>query len=83
MKLIPRNVNEIPQSDRSNFKPTRNYEILTAFVESGEECVELVDYHHTSAYCAQNCFNVSARRFNINSVKCIVRGERVFLVKVL
>lgn len=82
MKIIPRNVNEIPKTEWIGFKPTSNYTLLTEFVESGHECVELVDYHYSDSKSAQNTLTMSARRFNIGSVKVIVRKERVFLVKV-
>ena len=82
MRLIPRNVNEIPSHTRIGFKPTANYKLLTEFVESDHECVELVDYSYSNRKSAQNSLAASVRRFKISSVKVVVRKERVFLVKV-
>lgn len=76
MKLVPYDRNELVK----NYRNTKNQKIFEEFIESGLDCVEIVDHGHSNAKCAQSCLTTSAKRFGFN-IRVIVRGERVFLIK--
>ena len=61
----------------------KNHKVLMEFVESNHECVELVDYPQKNAHSCTSSFIGSIRRFNLNSVKVLQRGNKVFLIKII
>lgn len=76
MKLVPYDKNNI-----EGYKPTSNYELLNEFVNSGFECAKIENWNHKSVYSAQSSFQSSIKRFHMNNVKVIVRGDNLYLVK--
>lgn len=60
-----------------------NFNILTDFIESGNECCEVVDFPQKNAMnCAASLLN-SAKHFRLDhTVKVAYRGNRVFLLRV-
>ena len=60
-----------------------NFNILTDFIESGNECCEVLDFHQKNAMnCAASLLK-SANHFRLDhAVKVAYRGDRVFLLKV-
>ena len=60
-----------------------NFNILTDFIESGNECCEVVDFPQKGAMnCAASLLK-SAKHFRLDhAVKVAYRGNRVFLLRV-
>ena len=60
-----------------------NFNILTDFIESGNECCEVVDFPQKNAMnCAASLLK-STKHFRLDqSVKVAYRGNRVFLLRV-
>lgn len=78
MRLVPYDKKKLKDV---NFKPTRNYEMLTEFVNGDNDCVKLEGWEHSNAYGCQASFTASIRHFKIGGVKCIVRKGEVYLIK--
>ena len=59
-----------------------NFNILTDFIESGDECCEVVDFPQKNAMnCAASLLK-SAKHFRLDHViKIASRGNQVFLLK--
>lgn len=77
MKMVPCDVHTV-DAVRTNCK---NHKVLMEFVESNHGCVELVDYPQKNAHSCAASFTQSIRRFNLNSIKVLQRGNKVFLIK--
>lgn len=54
---------------------------IEQFNESEHDYAEIVNYPHKNAYSCSSAYRVAAKKLHI-CIKPIVRGERVFLVKV-
>lgn len=78
MKMIPCERKDIPNGNRNT---TNNYKVLTEFVESNFNCVELVDYTQACARNCQTSLQASIRRYRFHTVGVMTRGDRVFLYK--
>lgn len=65
-----------------HYRRTKNLRILEDFVNGKADCVQLVDYGHSSAKNCQTSLQNSMAHFGIAGVKVVTRGEDVFLVKV-
>lgn len=52
------------------------------FRESEYECVEVTDFTHKSAKSCYQSLHSHLRRHRIGTVKCMLRDNRVFLIKV-
>lgn len=54
---------------------------IEKFNESEHDYAEIVNYPHKNAYSCYSAYRVAAKKLHIG-IKTMVRGERVFLVKV-
>lgn len=60
-----------------------NFNILTDFIESGNECCEVVDFPQKNAKSCAASLSSSAKHFRLGHVvKAAYRGNRVFLLRV-
>lgn len=60
-----------------------NFNILTDFIESGNECCEVVDFPQKNAMNCATSLLKSAKHFRLDhTVKVAYRGNRVFLLRV-
>ena len=80
MKLIKANIESIENFNR---RRNNNWKLLNDFIESGERCMEVVDYTNKNAKSCHGSLCASIKRFKLFSVECISRNDRVFLIKVL
>ena len=77
MKLTPYDVTKLKL-----YKPGKNQEIITEFVNSGETCMEVENYTQKNASIAQSNLSVSIDTLGLkNSVRVVIRKEHVFLVR--
>lgn len=68
--------------DVRRLKKTKNEKILDEFFESGNVCVELVNYTHVNAKSVQSSLNTHIRRRGMqNIVYAKFRNGHVFLVR--
>ena len=80
MRLVP--VEKVdPIATYHGYRKTRNHYILEEFVNSGMKVALIEDYPQKSPKSAQASLTYSIKRFGFN-VKVMVRGKKVFLVKV-
>lgn len=79
MKMVPYNRKEIPAAQ--HYKSTKNLKVLEEFMNSGADCVQLVDHGYANAKSCYSALRVSAIRFGFAGVQVIIRGEDVFLAK--
>lgn len=63
------------------FKQTKNYAVLSDFVRSGKDCVEIVDYDHDKGWLCAQCLRESIKRFKFADLDCKTINKRVFLYK--
>lgn len=81
MKMVPYDYRKI--ENLKGYKKTKNEEILDEFLESGETCVEIVEYTNKTPYSSANSFNTHIRKRKLqNMIIAIVRNKRVFLVRI-
>ena len=77
MKIVPIKLEDIPVTR----KYSDNYTTLVQFTESDYDCVEIAGFTQKTAQQCVASLNASIKRFRMLTVKAILRGERVFLVK--
>lgn len=80
MKFIPTNIKDLkeiakPYSD--------NYRILTDFANGNQDCVKVVDYTHKNAKSCYTSLANSINRYRKGTMKAIMRGDDVYLVKTI
>lgn len=81
MKMVPYDYRKI--ENYKFYENTKNDVILNEFLELGENCVELVGYTHVSAKCCQNSITTRIKKRKMqNMIKVMIRGDRVFLVRI-
>lgn len=78
MRLIK---STIPNFRRS--KRTMNRKILEDFIESGEQCCEVVDYETALPYTTTTSLNQSIKRYRIGGIKAVTVNKRVYLIKLI
>lgn len=78
MRLVPYDKKKL---NNIGYKPTKNYELLTEFVNSGHECVKLEGWEHSNAYGCMASLSGSIKRYKIGGVQCLVRKGEVYLIK--
>lgn len=76
MKLVACDISEITKG----FKTTSNEAILEEFAESDLKCVEVMDYHHKTAWSCQSSLRASIKRYKKNMDCRVINGE-VYLIK--
>lgn len=72
---------DIANLTKRSLRTSRNYRVLTEFVESNLDCALVTGWTHT---CADGCaaaLNVSIKTYRLGNVKAITRNNEVFLVK--
>ena len=80
MKMVPYDYRKLEKA--YGFRTTKNERILNEFLESGNTCVELVEYTNKDAKSCQGSINVYIRRHNMQTqVYAIYRRGHVFLVR--
>lgn len=81
MKMVPYDYRKI--ENEGFYRKTKNAKILDEFLESGETCVEIVDYTHVNAYSCQGSLSTYIRSHKLNkTVEAVARNGRVFLVRI-
>lgn len=80
MRLVP--VDQVdPIATTRGYKKTKNYYVMEEFVNSDMKVALLEDYPQKNPRSVQSALAYAAKRFGFN-VKVMVRGKKVFLVKV-
>lgn len=78
MKLVQMNKNDVPFC----FRPTKLFEILNEFVDSGMQCAKVIDHNYESTSSGAGSFNASAKRFGLSGkVKAISRKGEIYLIR--
>lgn len=77
MKLVPTNREKLGHL----YKMSKNQKILQEFIDSGEDCVELIDHGHASARNCQTCLCASRRKFGFDNVGIAMRGDKIYLYR--
>lgn len=66
----------------SSFASTENLNLLNEFRDSGQECAEIKGFTHKTPRVCYQSFQQTIKRFSMTSlVKCVMKNDRVFLVK--
>lgn len=81
MHFVKVDVTDIPNNYRGDRLRSDNYKLLMEFYESTCEVAEVKDYTQKSARVCQISLQNSARRYHLDSIVVIVRGDRVFLMR--
>lgn len=77
MKLTPYDITKLKL-----YKPGKNQKLITEFVNSGETCAEVENYTQKSAKVAQSNLSATINTLGLkNSVRVVIRKDRVFLVR--
>lgn len=79
MKLVKADINKIQPNI---YKKSNNLKLLEDFINSGEDCMEVVDYTHKKPSGCVWSLNNSIRRYSLGGIRSICRDKRVYLVKV-
>lgn len=80
MNLVVVDISDIP---RIRYGKKKLFNILDRFNESGATAVR-VDFAEHEYSCADSCcsaLNTAAKRYGFNRIRCIVRKEKVYLIK--
>ncbi len=81
MKMVPYDYRKI--ENVGFYKKTKNAKMLDEFLESGETCVEIVDYAHMNAYSCQSSLSHYIRKHKLHKmVVAISRNGHVYLVRI-
>lgn len=76
MKLQPYDIDKVRMIKRH----TKNYGILQEFVNSGLDCVEVVNHHYSNVASARGTLQRSAKRYGFN-IRFIQEKGRLFMIK--
>lgn len=63
-------------------KPGSNQALIKEFLESGQNCVKVENFTQKSAKSAQSNISVCARKMGVHTVKAVIRGNELFLLRV-
>ena len=66
-----------------SYKVTSNLDLIEQFLEKGYE-IAIIDFdkeHYKDANTCAASFNVSARRFNKFNVRCVVRKDKLYMIR--
>lgn len=81
MKMVPYDYRKL--GGICGFRKTKNEKILNEFLESGNDCVEIVGYTNKDAKSCQGSINLYIRKHNMQTqVYAICRRGHVFLVRI-
>lgn len=79
MNFVPCDLKKIMNA--KGFKGTKNYDIITEFVEGNYECVKIEGWEHANAYSCTGSLNSAIKRFNKGGIKAVTINGEVYLVK--
>ena len=81
MTLVPFNKSEI--EDIKVERPKFNVigDLLIRFIESGHECVEVIDHDYKDAFSLRSSVASSIAYYGFLDISVRMRGNRVFLIK--
>lgn len=77
MKLIKANIEDAKRSYNHNRK------MLEEFRNSGEACMEVVEYSQAHAKSCASSLTTSVRRFKMFNIQVVMKKGRVFLINTL
>lgn len=66
----------------SGFRLGKNQRLIYDFMNGDEKYVEIVDYTHKNIHVCQSSLMGSIKRMKASNVKIVVRGDRIFMIKV-
>ena len=78
MKLVPVSVEEMAEIKRPY---SNNYALLMEFLNSEHDCMKVVNSIQKSSDICANSLRISIKKFGLNSITAIKRGENVYLIK--
>lgn len=78
MKLVKADINKVQPN---LYKKSNNLKLLEEFINSGEDCMEVVDYTHKKTSGCVWSLNNSIRIYSLGGIRAICRDKRVYLVK--
>lgn len=82
MRLTPFDRNDMKRY-HGRYKGTENQMLIEEFMKSDLDCAKIEGWKHTSAKACQNSLWHTIKSLNMqNSVRCKIRGEAVFLVRI-
>ena len=77
MYMVPYNKNKIGAlRGRSD-----NYSIIQEFLNSDNDCVEIMGYTNINAKSCTGSLNITIKRYRIFGVKSVMRKGKVYLIK--
>ena len=79
MKLVKADINKVQPN---LYKKSNNLKLLEEFINSGEDCMEVVDYTQKKTSGCVWSLNNSIRIYSLGGIRAICRDKRVYLVKV-
>lgn len=80
MKLVPVDRAEIGTS-RRGFSRTKNFDILTAFIESGMDAARLDAFDYADARKGSSSLKASIRHFGFSGITAVSRKGNLYLIK--
>ena len=80
MNLVVVDISDIP---RTRYGKKKLFNILDRFNESEATAVrvDFAEHEYSSADSCCQAFNTAAKRYGFNRIRCIVRREKVYLIK--
>ena len=81
MTLVPFNKSEIENIKIERPKFNVIGEVLIRFIESGNECVEVIDHDYKDAVSLRSSLAGSIAYYGFLDISVRMRGNRVFLIK--
>lgn len=77
MKQVPRDIKTLGYRNRSSIR-----EFLEEFIDGGQKCVEVTEYHHKNAEsCSASLYNSAKRYRMLDIIEVSMRKGKVFLIR--
>lgn len=78
MKLVPYDRKKLGYI---TYTKTKNFKILTEFIDSGMECAKVEGWSNKYAHYCSSSLQQSIKWFKMNNVRAITRNGEVFLIR--
>lgn len=80
MRMVECDINDVIYSMNGRYR-TVNFTLITEFLESGVDCVEIKEYTHVSAKGCVTALASTIKRCNMTGARAVMSRGKVYLVR--
>lgn len=80
MRMVECDIEDVIYSMNGRYR-TVNFTMITEFLESGMDCVEIKEYTHTSAKSCVSSLALTIKRCGMTGARAVMSRGKVYLVR--